>query len=70
MNNKKNRYLAALTLSLLASGVRAEYWTVDEQVKNFNEVSAQILRGDLGAAEAKLSSISQNIDKSDVRIGQ
>lgn len=70
MNNKKNRYLAALTLSLLASGVHAEYWTVDEQVKNFNEVSAQILRGDLGAAEAKLSSISQNIDKSDVRIGQ
>lgn len=70
MNNKKNRYLAALTLSLLASGAQAEYWTVDEQVKNFNDVSAQLLRGDLAAAEAKLSTISQNIDQSDVRIGQ
>ncbi|WP_068828917.1 hypothetical protein [Pseudomonas sp. BMS12] len=70
MNNKTNRYLAGLALGLLASGAQAEYWTVDEQVKNFNDVSAHLLRGDLQAAEAKLQSISQNIDKSDVRIGQ
>ena len=70
MNNKTNRYLAGLALGLLATGAQAEYWTVDEQVKNFNDVSAQLLRGDLQAAEAKLQSISQNIDQNDVRIGQ
>ena len=70
MNNNKSRYLAGLALGLLANAAQAEYWTVDEQVKNFNDVSAHILRGDLPAAESKLNSISQNIDPSDVRIGQ
>lgn len=70
MSNNKSRYLAGLALGLLANAAQAEYWTVDEQVKNFNDVSAHILRGDLPAAESKLNSISQNIDPSDVRIGQ
>ena len=70
MNNKTSRYLAGFALGLLASGAHAEYWTVDEQVKNFNDVSAQIQRGDLQAAEAKLQDIGQNIERSDVRIGQ
>ncbi|MEO4047992.1 hypothetical protein AAFN46_12980 [Pseudomonas sp. CAU 1711] len=70
MNINTGRHLAGLALGLLASAAQAEYWTVDEQVKSFNQVSAQIMHGDLQAAEAKLESIRQNIDKSDVRIGQ
>lgn len=70
MNNSTSRYLAGLALGLVTSAAQAEYWTVDEQVKNFNQVSAQIMQGDLQAAEAKLESIRQNIDTSDVRIGQ
>lgn len=70
MNNNTNRLLALLALGLLASPAHAEYWAVDEQVKNFNQISAQIMRGDLQAAESGLDSIRQNIDKNDVRIGQ
>ena len=54
MNKPSHRYLAVLALSLLLGEARADYWTVDELVEGFNQVSAQIARGELQAAEAGL----------------
>ena len=42
MNKPSRRYLAVLALSLLLGEARADYWTVDELVEGFNQVSAQI----------------------------
>lgn len=70
MNKDAYRFLAALGLGLLLSEARAEYWTVDELVKDFNQVSAQIARGELQTAEASLDAVSQRAAANDVRIGQ
>jgi hypothetical protein len=70
MNKGTYRYLAALGLGLLLSEARAEYWTVDEQVKDFSQVSAQIARGELQAAESGLEALSKRTASNDVRIGQ
>lgn len=70
MNNSSRRYLAALALSLLLGEVHADYRTVDELVKDFNQVSAQIARGELQAAEAGLDALRQRTASNDVRIGQ
>ncbi|MDX5371066.1 MAG: hypothetical protein LPK18_01330 [Pseudomonadaceae bacterium] len=70
MNKSSRRYLAALALSLLLGEVHADYRTVDELVKDFNRVSAQIARGELQAAEAGLDALRQRTASNDVRIGQ
>ncbi|SIP87932.1 hypothetical protein [Aquipseudomonas alcaligenes] len=70
MNKPSHRYLAVLTLSLLLGEARADYRTVDELVKDFNQVSAQIARGELQAAEAGLDTLRQRTANNDVRIGQ
>lgn len=70
MNNRAYRYIAALGLGLLLGEAHAEYWTVDELVKEFNQVSAQISQGDLQAAEAKLEALRQRAPGNDVRLGQ
>jgi len=70
MNKGTYRYLAALSLGLLLGEARAEYWTVDELVKDFNQVSAQIARGELQAAESGLDVLRQHTAGNDVRIGQ
>ena len=70
MNKSSHRYLAALALSLLLGEVHADYRTVDELVKDFNQVSAQIARGELQAAEAGLDALRQRTASNDVRIGQ
>lgn len=70
MNNGTYRYLAALGLGLLLGEARAEYWTVDELVKDFSQVSAQITRGELQAAEAGLEALRPRTGSNDVRIGQ
>jgi hypothetical protein len=70
MNKGTYRYLAALGLGLLLSEARAEYWTVDEQVKDFSLISAQISRGELQAAESGLEALSKRTASNDVRIGQ
>jgi hypothetical protein len=70
MNKGTYRYLAALGLGLLLGEARAEYWTVDELVKDFNQVSAQIDRGELQAAESGLETLRQHTASNDVRIGQ
>ena len=70
MNKSSRRYLAALALSLLLGEVHADYRTVDELVKDFNQVSAQIARGELQAAEAGLDALRQRTASNDVRIGQ
>lgn len=70
MNKSSRRYLAALALSLLLGEVHADYRTVDELVKDFNQVSAQIARGELQAAEAGLDALRQRTASDDVRIGQ
>ena len=70
MNKLSHRYLAVLALSLLLGEARADYWTVDELVKGFNQVSAQIARGELQAAEAGLDVLRQRTASNDVRIGQ
>ncbi|MDG9923507.1 MULTISPECIES: hypothetical protein [unclassified Pseudomonas] len=70
MNKGSYRYLAALGLGLLLGEARAEYWTVDELVKDFSQVSAQISRGELQAAESGLSTLRQHTASNDVRIGQ
>ncbi|GAD62804.1 hypothetical protein [Aquipseudomonas alcaligenes] len=70
MNKPSNRYLAVLALSLLLGEARADYWTVDELVEGFNQVSAQIARGELQAAEAGLDALRQRTASNDVRIGQ
>lgn len=70
MNKETYRCLAALAFGLLLGEARAEYWTVDELVKDFNQVSAQIARGELQAAEAGLDALRQRTASNDVRIGQ
>ena len=70
MNKLSHRYLAVLALSLLLGEARADYWTVDELVEGFNQVSAQIARGELQAAEAGLDVLRQRTASNDVRIGQ
>ncbi|AMR65270.1 hypothetical protein [Aquipseudomonas alcaligenes] len=70
MNKPSHRYLAVLSLSLLLGEARADYWTVDELVEGFNQVSAQIARGELQAAEAGLDVLRQRTASNDVRIGQ
>ncbi|QKE65087.1 hypothetical protein HNE05_17580 [Aquipseudomonas campi] len=70
MNNGTYRYLAALGLGLLLGEARAEYWTVDELVKDFSQVSAQITRGELQAAESGLEALRQRTASNDVRIDQ
>ena len=70
MNKPSHRYLAVLALSLLLGEARADYWTVDELVEGFNQVSAQIARGELQAAEAGLDVLRQRTASNDVRIGQ
>jgi hypothetical protein len=70
MNKGSYRYLAALGLGLLLGEARAEYWTVDELVKDFSQVSAQIARGELQAAESGLNTLRQHTASNDVRIGQ
>ena len=70
MNKPSHRYLAVLALSLLLGEARADYWTVDELVEGFNQVSAQIARGELQAAEAGLDALRQRTASNDVRIGQ
>lgn len=70
MNATAPRYLVALALGLLLSEARAEYWTIDEQVKAFNTVSAQIGRGELQAAEQGLAALQQQTAQNDVRIEQ
>ncbi|VXA99717.1 conserved hypothetical protein [Pseudomonas sp. 8AS] len=70
MNATAPRYFVALALGLLLSEARAEYWTIDEQVKDFNAVSAQIGRGELQAAEQGLAALQQHTARNDVRIEQ
>lgn len=70
MNKPSHRYLTVLALSLLLGEARADYWTVDELVEDFNQVSAQIARGELQAAEASLDVLRQRTASNDVRIGQ
>jgi hypothetical protein len=70
MNKGSYRYLAALGLGLLLGEARAEYWTVDELVKDFSQISAQISRGELQAAESSLNTLRQHTASNDVRIGQ
>lgn len=70
MNATAPRYFMALALGLLLSEARAEYWTIDEQVKDFNIVSAQISRGELQAAEQGLAALQQQTARNDVRIEQ
>ena len=70
MNKGSYRYLAALGLGLLLGEARAEYWTVDELVKDFSQVSAQIDRGELQAAESGLEELRKHTASNDVRIGQ
>jgi len=70
MNKAAYRYLVALALGLALGEARAEYWTVDELVKGFNQVSAQIAGGDLQGAEAGLEQLRQRTASNDVRIGQ
>lgn len=70
MNATAPRYFIALALGLLLSEARAEYWTIDEQVKDFNAVSAQISRGELQAAEQGLAALQQQTARNDVRIEQ
>ena len=70
MNKGSYRYLAALGLGLLLGEARAEYWTVDELVRDFSQVSAQISRGELQAAESGLNTLRQHTASNDVRIGQ
>ncbi|MWV10928.1 hypothetical protein F3I62_02370 [Pseudomonas sp. R-28-1W-6] len=70
MNATAPRYFMALALGLLLSEARAEYWTIDEQVKAFNAVSTQISRGELQAAEQGLAALQQQTARNDVRIEQ
>ncbi|UUY09397.1 hypothetical protein LRS11_05000 [Pseudomonas sp. J452] len=70
MNSGTYRYLAALGLGLLLGEARAEYWTVDELVKDFSQVSAQITRGELQAAESGLDALRPRTASNDVRIDQ
>lgn len=70
MNATAPRYFMALALGLLLNEARAEYWTIDEQVKDFNAVSAQISRGELQAAEQGLAALQQQTARNDVRIEQ
>lgn len=70
MNKGSCRYLVALALGLLLGNAHAEYWTVDELVKGFNQVSTQIARGELQAAETVLDALRQRTASNDVRIGQ
>lgn len=70
MNKGSCRYLVALALGLLLGNAHAEYWTVDELVKGFNQVSTQIARGELQAAETGLDALRQRTASNDVRIGQ
>ena len=70
MNFNKKQSLATLALSLLLGQAQAEYWTVDELVKDFSQVSAQITRGELQAAESGLEALRQHTASNDVRIEQ
>lgn len=70
MNIKTHRRLAVLALGLLMGEARADYWTVDELVAGFSQVSAQIARGELQAAESGLEALRQRTASNDVRVGQ
>lgn len=71
MNLSTKRHLGAFALALLLSNVaHAEFWTTDELVKGFNEVSAQIDRGELATAESTLAAMRGRTEPSDVRIEQ
>lgn len=70
MNTKTLTCLAAFALGLLHNPAHAEYWTVDALVKEFNQVSAQIARGELQAAEQSLNALRQHTTSNDVRLDQ
>lgn len=69
--NKVARYIpVTIALYLLMGQAHAEFWTVDELVKEFNQISVQIDRGELDAAEHALHDLSQHTAADDTRIGQ
>lgn len=70
MNNNMKRGAATIALCLLIGQAHAEYWTVDALVHEFNQISAQIGRGELQAAEKALAGVRQHTSNSDTRIGQ
>lgn len=70
MNASTPHYLAALALCLVLGEARAEYWAVDELVKDFGSISLQIGRGELPSAEADLAALQQRVNPLDVRIEQ
>ena len=70
MNKVAKRIPAAIALCLLMSQAHAEFWTVDALVREFNQISAQIDRGELEAAESALHNVSQHTAGDDTRIGQ
>ncbi len=71
-NHSKSRLLALLlALSGLATSASAENWNdVDTLVQEFAQISAQISRGDLQAAESELQALGQRIDPRDSRLAQ
>lgn len=71
MNLSTPKHLGAFALALLLSNAaHAEFWTTDELVKGFNEVSAQIDRGELTGAESSLAAMRGRTEANDVRIEQ
>ncbi|MDD0844932.1 hypothetical protein [Pseudomonas sp. Gutcm_11s] len=70
MNTKTHRISAAVVLCLLMGQAHAEFWTVDALVNEFNQISAQIGRGELDAAERALQNVSQHTAGTDTRVGQ
>ena len=70
MNNGRFCCFATLALVLSLNEAHADYRSVDPLVKDFNQVSAQITRGELQAAEAGLAALRQRTGDNDTRIGQ
>ncbi|WP_052081182.1 hypothetical protein [Pseudomonas sp. ML96] len=68
--NKITSSISAAALCLLMNQAHAEFWTVDALVKEFNQISAQIDRGELDAAERALQNVSQHTAGNDTRVGQ
>lgn len=70
MNNGRFCCFATLALVLSLNEAHADYRSVDPLVKDFNQISAQIARGELQAAEAGLAALRQRTGDNDTRIGQ
>lgn len=71
MNLSTPKCLGAFALVLLLNNAaRAEFWTTDELVKGFNDVSAQIDSGELAGAESSLAAMRGRTEATDVRIEQ